>query len=129
MLVIVLYSLWLQSVSMFTTKVTFCCLWIMHICQYMHVTFISLDHCCQVISYSRPRFISLFGGSRSSGISFLLGHTVLQQLIFFLVRSSGEEKLSMFSLCPCPSIFFVNHFAIECVVVISAVTHVLSFPK
>jgi hypothetical protein len=50
-------------------------------------------------------FSHFFDSSRSCGIPFLLGHTVPQQLIIFLVRSSnksGEGKeLSTYSLYPC----------------------------
>jgi hypothetical protein len=58
-LITVLNNLWLQSVSMFVTKVTSCSWWIVHICQYIHVTFISPDHCCQAISCFGPN-ITMF---------------------------------------------------------------------
>jgi hypothetical protein len=103
------------------------------ICQCIHVTFTSPDHCRHVTSCPGPNIATFqsFGSSRSSHIPFLLGCTVPQKLNFCLVRSSnksGEEnKLSMYSLCPCRP-FFVKRFTIACVVT-SVITHVLSFPK
>jgi hypothetical protein len=46
-----------------------------------------------------------------------------------LVRE--EKKLSMYNLCPGPSIVFVECFTIVCVcvAVMCAFTHALSFPK
>jgi hypothetical protein len=67
----------------------------------------------------------------SCGIPFLLVCNIPLQFIFCLVRlsdKSGEEKkLSVYSLCLYPT-FFVKRFIVACVV-ISAVAHILSFPK
>jgi hypothetical protein len=49
-LVIALYNVWLQSVSISVTKVAFYCWWIVHICQHIDVTCIYSDHCRQVMS-------------------------------------------------------------------------------
>jgi hypothetical protein len=56
------------------------------------------DYCCEVVSSPGkmpPHFSQLLCGSKSCDISFLLGYTLLQQLIFHFVRllyKSDNEK-------------------------------------
>jgi hypothetical protein len=65
-----------------------------------------------LLSWTDTCHVSVVCLVMSCGIPFLLVCTVPQQLIFCLVRwsdKSGEEqKLSVYSECPCPFTFFLS---------------------
>jgi hypothetical protein len=117
------------SISMLIAEGTICW-WIVHICQYVYAMFFSRDHCCWVITCPARNITSFhfFHLSRFCGIPFLLGVTNSKwffeeynlhshccenlksyKVVFCFVRllnkSGNKNKLSTYSLCPCPSTF------------------------
>jgi hypothetical protein len=92
-----LYNDWFQSISMLTTNITFC--WrTMHICQYIHVSFVFPCNSCQV-TFHTSLHITLFQSefpSKVLGIAFQFGLTVQQRFMAFICNSlnkSGEENI------------------------------------
>jgi hypothetical protein len=71
-----------------------------------------------------PVFNFSFFGPKCGDMSFLSGHTVPQEFIFCLSKSSqslgGEKKLSINSLCPKPSTLRIKCLTAACVAVMSS---------
>jgi hypothetical protein len=103
--VVVLYNFWLCNFTMLNTEFT-SCWWITHVCHYVYMCLslctIGSSH---VLDWISVQFSNFFNGSRSFGITFLSGLTVLQQFIFFVKSSDMSDKEKVVHMQLMPMIF------------------------
>jgi len=121
-MVIIFQIFWLYRIALFIKEISF--LWqIMNVSQHADISLVHPLYCSQVAP-------GLHSNSWHLDLTLLCPSFLT---VFFFVKSlksSGEEnKLSLYNLWPCPSIYLVGSVTVAWVAVKCCAVHCLSFPN